>query len=148
VRNLIPIKLRGRFESSSFVHLANWRWDKNRATVENQTTTQYLKMAPKRGNARDVTPSAPAAAQAGAATTIAPAPTPSVKSQKGRQTYDKVVMNIANYYMDTTPQRTKLIDAFMAFLVVVGGLQFLYCVLAGNYVSSKSFKLESVNIGN
>ncbi|KAJ5403406.1 hypothetical protein N7509_003277 [Penicillium cosmopolitanum] len=26
-----------------------------------------------------------------------------------------------------------LLDAFMVFLVLVGGLQFLYCVLAGNY---------------
>lgn len=34
-----------------------------------------------------------------------------------------------------TPQRVKLIDAFMAFLVVVGVLQFVYCVLVGNYVS-------------
>lgn len=35
--------------------------------------------------------------------------------------------------MDKTPQRMKLIDVFMLFLVVVGGVQFLYCVLAGNY---------------
>ena len=41
---------------------------------------------------------------------------------------------MASHYVDTTPQRTKLLDAFMAFLVVVGGLQFVYCVLAGNYV--------------
>lgn len=27
-----------------------------------------------------------------------------------------------------------LLDAFMAWLVVVGGIQFVYCVLAGNYV--------------
>jgi oligosaccharyltransferase complex subunit epsilon len=27
-----------------------------------------------------------------------------------------------------------LLDAFMAFLVLVGGVQFAYCVLAGNYV--------------
>ena len=37
-------------------------------------------------------------------------------------------------YLATTTQRTMLLDAFMAFLVLVGGLQFLYCVLAGNYV--------------
>lgn len=29
----------------------------------------------------------------------------------------------------------KLVDAFLAFLVLVGGLQFGYCVLGGNYVS-------------
>ena len=38
-------------------------------------------------------------------------------------------------YATSTPQRTKLVDAFMGFLVVVGGLQFLYCVIVGNYVS-------------
>lgn len=38
--------------------------------------------------------------------------------------------------MDKTPQRTKLVDTFMAFLVVVGVLQFVYCVIAGNFVSS------------
>lgn len=37
-------------------------------------------------------------------------------------------------YITSTPQRTKLIDVFMGFLVVVGVVQFLYCVVAGNYV--------------
>jgi hypothetical protein len=36
----------------------------------------------------------------------------------------------------------KLIDVFMAFLVVVGGLQFVYCVLVGNYVSAGVFKIS------
>lgn len=40
-------------------------------------------------------------------------------------------------YNSTTPQRVKLIDAFMAFLVLVGVLQFVYCVLVGNYVSQE-----------
>lgn len=42
-------------------------------------------------------------------------------------------------YLSSTPQRTLLLDAFMAFLVLVGGLQFLYCALAGNYVSLSPF---------
>jgi hypothetical protein len=33
-----------------------------------------------------------------------------------------------------TPQRVKLLDTFMAFLVVVGALQFLYVVIVGNFV--------------
>jgi hypothetical protein len=58
-------------------------------------------------------------------------------------------MNIFDYYQKNTPQRTKLIDVFMAFLVVVGALQFLYCILAGNYVrsqlhSSSRLSVESV----
>jgi oligosaccharyltransferase complex subunit epsilon len=36
--------------------------------------------------------------------------------------------------MKQTPQRTKLIDVFLAFLAAVGALQFIYCILAGNYV--------------
>lgn len=31
-----------------------------------------------------------------------------------------------------------MIDVFMGFLVVVGVLQFVYCVIAGNYVSLPS----------
>lgn len=56
----------------------------------------------------------------------------------GGQAWNKVFSNLLRHYQDTTPQRTKLLDAFMAFLVVVGGLQFLYCVLAGNYVRRSS----------
>lgn len=37
-------------------------------------------------------------------------------------------------YVQDTPQRVKLIDVFMAFLIVVGALQFLYCIIGGNYV--------------
>ncbi|KAK6330237.1 oligosaccharyltransferase complex subunit epsilon [Orbilia blumenaviensis] len=36
-------------------------------------------------------------------------------------------------YQKDTPQRTKLIDVFLGFLVIVGAIQFVYCVLAGNY---------------
>lgn len=57
----------------------------------------------------------------------------------GGQAWNKVFSNLLRHYQDTTPQRTKLLDAFMAFLVVVGGVQFLYCVLAGNYVRRRSF---------
>ncbi len=55
--------------------------------------------------------------------------------------WDVVFQNIYTHYMKETAQRTKLIDVFLAFLVVVGALQFAYCVLAGNYVCS----LESTN---
>ena len=41
-----------------------------------------------------------------------------------------------------TPQRTKLIDVFMVFLMVVGALQFVYCVIAGNYVCALDGGLE------
>ena len=82
-------------------------------------------MAPKRANA-----AAPVAAPA---TTVA-TPSPAAKAPKSGQNWDQVVANLVNYYNDSTPQRTKLLDVFMAFLVTVGALQFVYCVVAGNYV--------------
>jgi oligosaccharyltransferase complex subunit epsilon len=45
-----------------------------------------------------------------------------------------VLSSVVNSYIDKTPQRTKLIDAFLGFLVLTGVLQFVYCVVAGNYV--------------
>jgi hypothetical protein len=44
------------------------------------------------------------------------------------------VTDIWNKYVDKTPQRVKLLDSFMAFLGVVGVLQFVYCVIVGNFV--------------
>lgn len=46
-----------------------------------------------------------------------------------------VLAGIWERYVSGTPQRVKLLDTFMAFLVLVGALQFVYCVLVGNYVS-------------
>ncbi|KAH8428081.1 putative oligosaccharyl transferase subunit Dad1 [Aspergillus affinis] len=52
-------------------------------------------------------------------------------------TSNSSVIDIAHHvwqqYVATTPQRTLLLDAFMAFLVLIGVIQFVYCVLAGNY---------------
>jgi oligosaccharyltransferase complex subunit epsilon len=99
-------------------------------------------MAPKRANARDITPSSAATTQAGS-TTAGSVPSSAAVTTKPHKTslttkdgWEQVVGNLWNHYLKTTPQRTKLIDAFMAFLAVVGALQFLYCILAGNYVSS------------
>ncbi|AEO66013.1 uncharacterized protein THITE_2113728 [Thermothielavioides terrestris NRRL 8126] len=117
-------------------------------------------MAPKQRNAaaRSVSPVPPSTASPGAAaaptatassssssSTPAPATTTapaarhatsklsSSSSAGGAQAWDRIVGNVVAHYLDTTPQRTKLLDAFMAFLVAVGALQFAYCVLAGNY---------------
>lgn len=46
----------------------------------------------------------------------------------------EIVLGFWQRYISQTSQRTLLLDAFMGFLVVVGILQFVYCVLAGNYV--------------
>ncbi|ETS88242.1 hypothetical protein PFICI_02070 [Pestalotiopsis fici W106-1] len=79
----------------------------------------------------------PASISAGAAPLAATpkksAATASTTSDTDANRWDQIATNFFDAYQKDTPQRTKLIDAFMAFLVVVGALQFLYCVLAGNY---------------
>lgn len=96
-------------------------------------------MAPKK-NAREPTSTAPAAAQASPAAAAAPTTAPAaalaaaIPSTTGSTTWDKVLVNIYNHYVDKTPQRIKLLDIFLVFLALVGALQFLYCILAGNYV--------------
>jgi len=94
-------------------------------------------MAPKR-NARDITPLQPQS-QTQTQTSSRPAtPLPTKASAKAsnNQSPQAVALGIWQSYLDKTPQRIKLIDVFMAFLVVVGVLQFVYCVIAGNYVGS------------
>lgn len=59
---------------------------------------------------------------------------PSKKSASANQSPQEIALGIWEGYLERTPQRTKLIDVFMGFLVVVGVLQFGYCVIAGNYV--------------
>ncbi|KAI1381712.1 defender against death DAD protein [Hypoxylon crocopeplum] len=99
-------------------------------------------------------PRKPAAAT-GASTLAAPAPVipPTTSSSAAKttannpQSIDRVAWNIVEHYQKATPQRTKLIDVFMAFLVVVGGLQFAYCVLAGNYPFNAFLSGFSATVG-
>jgi hypothetical protein len=98
-----------------------------------------LTMAAKR-NARDVTPSPPIN-KSGTSTPTTPVPAPAVKSATSKSkdanlSAQEVAVAMWDNYVKATPQRTKLIDVFMAFLVVVGVLQFVYCVIVGNYVSA------------
>jgi oligosaccharyltransferase complex subunit epsilon len=102
-------------------------------------------MAKKNANARETAPALATTTSAAPATPVASAPKPAapvttpiqpkpLPVKTGAANWDQVLQNVYNYYLKETPQRTKLIDAFLAFLAVVGGLQFLYCILAGNYV--------------
>lgn len=60
-------------------------------------------------------------------------PTPA-SSLSPRSSPQEIIIHVWNKYLQDTPSRTMLLDAFLAWLVVVGAVQFLYCVLAGNYV--------------
>ncbi|KUJ22271.1 defender against death DAD protein [Mollisia scopiformis] len=104
-------------------------------------------MAPKR-NAREPTPSAAATTQSSTAAGSVPTiPTKASLKAKDNQTPQEVALGIWQNYLDTTPQRTKLIDVFMGFLVVVGVLQFVYCVIAGNYPFNAFLSGFSATVG-
>jgi hypothetical protein len=78
----------------------------------------------------------------GAPQTTTSTPARSTKST-GTDAQD-ILQGIYNKYVQKTPQRVKLLDTFMAFLVVVGALQFLYVVLVGNFVRTPAlYTLQS-----
>jgi oligosaccharyltransferase complex subunit epsilon len=62
--------------------------------------------------------------------------TPARSSKPSSQSTDAsaILQGIYDKYVSKTPQRVKLLDTFMAFLVAVGALQFFYVVLVGNFV--------------
>lgn len=60
---------------------------------------------------------------------------PSTSSKNTSSSAQQIVDGIWKNYVNKTPQRVKLLDAFMGFLAVVGALQFVYCVIVGNFVS-------------
>ena len=86
----------------------------------------------------------PGAAPATPSAAASPAPKPARSAStsgsatanlKNATDAQAIVQGVWSKYLEQTPQRVKLIDTFLAFLVAVGALQFVYCVLAGNYVS-------------
>ncbi|CZS94612.1 related to apoptotic cell death regulator DAD1 [Rhynchosporium agropyri] len=109
-------------------------------------------MAPKR-SARDRTPSSASTTQTSvtSADSVPAVSTPSKSSLKStnsnNQSPQQIALGIWRNYLDKTPQRTKLIDVFMSFLVVVGVLQFVYCVIAGNYPFNAFLSGFSATVG-
>ncbi|CAD6448166.1 10b76c2e-9b67-4db8-8e64-aa0dbbc2ebee [Sclerotinia trifoliorum] len=106
-------------------------------------------MAPKK-NAAAAAPVAPPTTQIPSTTTTIPSSTPvkiPSRPSSQNQSPQEVAIGIWQNYLDKTPQRTKLIDVFMSFLVVVGVLQFVYCILAGNYPFNAFLSGFSATVG-
>ncbi|KAL0639628.1 oligosaccharyltransferase complex subunit epsilon [Maublancomyces gigas] len=82
-------------------------------------------MAPKKAAPIVNAPAAPI-------TPVIAAPPTSSKASSSNNPFT-IFGHVWRNYLQSTPQRTKLIDTFLGFLVVAGVLQFVYCVLAGNY---------------
>jgi oligosaccharyltransferase complex subunit epsilon len=66
--------------------------------------------------------------------TTASAAAPSTPSSRPKAEAQDILSGVWNRYATQTASRVKLLDSFMAFLVVVGALQFLYVVIVGNFV--------------
>ncbi|QDS67718.1 hypothetical protein FKW77_005743 [Venturia effusa] len=84
---------------------------------------------------REQTPATSSSSPAKASTTTQAArpSTPSKKTTSSSSSAQQIVDGIWKNYVTKTPQRVKLLDAFMAFLAAVGALQFVYCVIVGNF---------------
>lgn len=96
-------------------------------TSNSPPNTSTAKMPPRK---REQTP----ATTAPVVTSTPQVSRPSTSS-KNTSSAQQIVDGIWKNYVNKTPQRVKLLDAFMAFLAVVGALQFVYCVIVGNFVS-------------
>lgn len=57
------------------------------------------------------------------------------QAQEATTQLQEAVVQVWKNYVDKTPQRVKLLDSFLAFLVFVGAVQFAYCILASTFVS-------------
>ncbi|KAH6650151.1 DAD family protein [Chaetomium tenue] len=104
------------------------------------TTTTPIPNTTTTTTTTTTTPVIPASLKANAAGVVG-------SGSGGAQTWDRIAQNLVAHYTATTPQRTKLLDAFLAFLVAVGGLQFAYCVLAGNYPFNAFLSGFSATVG-
>lgn len=68
-------------------------------------------------------------------------------SSNSKQNAQEIAIGIWNNYVENTPQRMKLIDVFMVFLIVVGVVQFVYCVLAGSFPFNAFLSGFSATVG-
>ncbi|CAL8575238.1 oligosaccharyltransferase complex subunit epsilon [Xanthoria parietina] len=115
-------------------------------------------MAPKRPtSSAPSTPSKPSTTSSSSSTTATtstqnPQPsktslTSSSSTQSSSNNPQVILQQLWTSYQRRTPQRVKLIDVFMGFLVVVGVLQFAYCVLVGNYPFNAFLSGFSATVG-
>ncbi|PHH71104.1 hypothetical protein CDD80_5506 [Ophiocordyceps camponoti-rufipedis] len=88
-------------------------------------------MAPKKPARGDN--NAPSPARNVSSGTATPIPKQTQPAKGEGASWSAVLRNLQQHYIQETPQRTKLTDVFLAFLLCNGAVQFLYCVLAGNF---------------
>ncbi|KAF2786404.1 defender against death DAD protein, partial [Melanomma pulvis-pyrius CBS 109.77] len=91
-------------------------------------------------------PSSTPAKQTSTTTSAKPAPKSTSKPGSSTNASD-ILQGVWDKYVHKTPQRVKLLDSFMAFLVVVGALQFVYCCIVGNFPFNAFLSGFSATVG-
>ncbi|KAL8979112.1 MAG: hypothetical protein Q9205_005470 [Flavoplaca limonia] len=107
-------------------------------------------MPPKRpANSNSSTPSKPTTTPSSSTQHTKTPSSSSVQSSSSQSSNNPqaILQQLWSSYQRRTPQRVKLIDVFMGFLVVVGVLQFVYCVLVGNYPFNAFLSGFSATVG-
>lgn len=99
----------------------------------NPPPANTLTSLPSRGSPSPTAFTMPPKQRTSAPQTVPGTPYSAAKPKSSNDAQD-ILQGVWNRYVEKTPQRTKLLDSFMLFLVVVGALQFLYVVLVGNFV--------------
>lgn len=109
-------------------------------SISRSTLQSKLNMAPKARVPEK--PSAPAHSTPAVKST----PGASKPSKSGSVDAQAIMQDVWNKYVQKTPQRVKLLDSFMVFLVVVGVLQFAYCLIVGNFVCAHQWSRYSISL--
>ncbi|KAL5121217.1 oligosaccharyltransferase complex subunit epsilon [Pleosporales sp. CAS-2024a] len=90
---------------------------------------------------------APQTSSTTTSTTTSSAPARSSKPAANSGSAQDILHGIWSKYVSKTPQRVKLLDTFMAYLIVVGALQFLYVVVVGNFPFNAFLSGFSATVG-
>lgn len=134
--NHIPASLRFRYTNQAAIQI-----ETPGSPVPSILTTVVLAIMAKKPVV--AAPSKPTAQTTGTPATTTSAQTPSKPvstttnpTLSNKSSAQDVALHVWQKYLNDTPSRTLLLDVFMLFLVLVGAIQFLYCLIVGNYVSS------------
>lgn len=81
---------------------------------------------------------APAPRQTPTPSTSRPSTKVAAKELSPRSSPQEIAVHVWNRYIQDTPSRTLFLDVFLLYIALNGAVQFVYCILGGNYVSLSS----------
>lgn len=56
------------------------------------------------------------------------------KTLSTRSSPQEIAIHVWNKYIQETPSRTLFLDVFLLYIALNGAVQFIYCIIGGNYV--------------